>query len=58
VTSLPLQDSLLAALIGGTASYLIALLVVERLVSPLDVRFALEMACRRLPARLTRASHP
>jgi O-antigen/teichoic acid export membrane protein len=52
VTSLPLHDSLLAALVTGGAVYLIVLFVVERIVNPLDVAFALGMARRRLGGRL------
>jgi O-antigen/teichoic acid export membrane protein len=47
-TALLLQDSLLAAAAIGGLVYLVVLLAVERLVSPLDFAFALNMLRRRL----------
>jgi O-antigen/teichoic acid export membrane protein len=58
VASLPLHAHLLAALAAGGVTYLVVLIVVERLVSPLDVAFAVDMARRRLPARLAGSSSP
>jgi O-antigen/teichoic acid export membrane protein len=52
VTSLLLHGNLLAALLAGGAIYLIVLFAVERLINPLDVAFAVDLARRRLPARL------
>ncbi len=53
VVTLMLDSSLWTALALGGAVYLIILLVVERLVSPGDVKFAADMLRRRLPLRLT-----
>jgi O-antigen/teichoic acid export membrane protein len=50
-TGLLLDSHLLAALVAGTAVYLVALLIVERLVSPLDVAFLTSILRRRLPSR-------
>jgi O-antigen/teichoic acid export membrane protein len=46
-----LNNHLLAALVAGTAIYLSALLIVEQLVSPSDVTFAMSILRRRLPSR-------
>jgi O-antigen/teichoic acid export membrane protein len=51
VVSWPLHDSLLAALAVGVTAYLAVLVLVERLINPLDVRFAVSMVRRRLPRR-------
>jgi O-antigen/teichoic acid export membrane protein len=56
--SLPLRDSLLAALAAGGVAYLGVLLAVERVISPLDVEFAVGMVRRRLHARLANPSSP
>jgi len=56
--SWPLHDSLLAALAAGVTAYLAVLVLVERLINPLDVRFAVSMVRRRLPKRLTSPSSP
>jgi O-antigen/teichoic acid export membrane protein len=50
--SLPLHDNLLAGLVVGGAVYLAVLVTIERVVSPLDVQFALGMIRRRLPRRI------
>ena len=49
--TLALDNSLLTALALGGAAYAIVLIVTERLVSPLDVKFAADMARRRLLSR-------
>jgi O-antigen/teichoic acid export membrane protein len=48
-TTLLLSTSLLAALVGGIAVYLIALVAVQWFVSPTDVVFVMSMIRRRLP---------
>lgn len=48
VASLPLHDNLPAGLASGLCAYLVTVLIVERLVSPLDVRFVMGMARKRL----------
>ncbi len=58
VVSWPLHDSLLAALAVGVTAYLAVLILVERLINPLDVRFAVSMVRRRLPKRLIGPSRP
>jgi O-antigen/teichoic acid export membrane protein len=58
VVSLPLHGSLPAALAAGAVAYLGVLFAVERVISPLDVTFAVDMARRHLPARLTGPSSP
>ncbi len=47
----PLREDLVPALLVGVAAYAAAFLVVERLVSPDDLRFLLGLARRRLPSR-------
>jgi O-antigen/teichoic acid export membrane protein len=49
--TLALQGSLWAALSLGGAIYLVVLVAVERLVSPVDVKFVADMARRRLRSR-------
>jgi hypothetical protein len=51
VVTLALNGSLWAALGLGGAVYLVVLIAVERLVSPVDVKFVADMARRRLPSR-------
>jgi O-antigen/teichoic acid export membrane protein len=46
-----LNGDLLAALVLGTTVYLVVLLVVERLVNPLDLAFVMGIVRRRLPSR-------
>jgi O-antigen/teichoic acid export membrane protein len=48
VASLPLHSNLPAGLASGLCAYLATLFVVERLVSPRDVRFVVRMARKRL----------
>jgi O-antigen/teichoic acid export membrane protein len=49
--AVPLHNSLAAALAAGLLAYLVALLAVDRLVSPRDVAFVMGMVRRRLPSR-------
>jgi O-antigen/teichoic acid export membrane protein len=58
LVTLMLDSSPWAALALGGAVYLVILIIVERLVSPGDVKFAVDMVRRRLPARLTGPSNP
>jgi O-antigen/teichoic acid export membrane protein len=55
-TTLPLRGSLPAALAAGVPAYLVALLLVERRFSPLDVAFAARLVRRRLGARRSRSA--
>ncbi len=48
LSSLPLDDNLLAGLLAGSGAYLLTLICVERLVSPVDVQFVMRMARKRL----------
>jgi O-antigen/teichoic acid export membrane protein len=48
LASLPFHGNLPAGLASGVCAYVATLLVVERLVSPLDVRFVVSMARKRL----------
>jgi O-antigen/teichoic acid export membrane protein len=52
VTMLLLRSSALPAFLAGGLVYVSVLLTVERIVSPLDVSFAVAMVRRRLPGRL------
>jgi len=56
VVAWPLRGSLLVALLAGGAAYAAVLILVERLISPLDVRFAASTLRRRLPKRLAGAA--
>jgi O-antigen/teichoic acid export membrane protein len=47
--TLPLREHLLAAVVAGLLLYGAVLTAVERIVSPLDVSFAMRMVRRRLP---------
>ena len=47
----PLRDALLPALPVGVVAYLAVFVVVERIVSPVDLRFMVDLARRRLPSR-------
>lgn len=49
----PLHDGLLPALPLGVVVYMAALVVVERIVSPVDLRFMVDLARSRLPTRAT-----
>lgn len=50
---IPLADSPLLAIAAGVLAYLVALVAIERLTSPEDVRFAIRLAERFLPGRAT-----
>jgi O-antigen/teichoic acid export membrane protein len=56
--TLPLDGHPLAALACGMAAYVIVLLSVERLVSPLDAAFVADAVRRRLSTRVTESSTP
>ena len=47
----PMRDALLPALPVGVVAYLAAFVVVERIVSPVDLRFMVDLARSRLPSR-------
>ncbi len=47
----PLHDALLPALPLGMVAYAAVFVVVERIVSPVDLRFMVDLARRRLPSR-------
>jgi O-antigen/teichoic acid export membrane protein len=47
----PLRDALLPALPLGVVAYVAAFVVVERIVSPVDLRFMVDLARSRLPSR-------
>lgn len=47
----PMRDALLPALPVGVVAYLAVFVVVERIVSPVDLRFMVDLARRRLPSR-------
>jgi O-antigen/teichoic acid export membrane protein len=49
--TLPLREHLLPAVVAGGLVYLIVLITVERIVSPLDVSFAVRIVRQRLPGR-------
>jgi len=51
--AVPLHNSLPAALAAGLLAYLVALIAVDRLVSPLDVAFVTGVVRRRLSSRST-----
>jgi O-antigen/teichoic acid export membrane protein len=48
---LPLQDALLAAILAGSAVYLLVYVIVDRRLSPGDLEIVSGMIRRRLPAR-------
>lgn len=58
LVALLLHDTLFAALLTGGVMYLGVLIAVERVLSPSDVEFALNMLRRRLPSRRARPSSP
>ena len=47
----PVRDALLPALPAGTVAYLATFVIVERIVSPVDLRFMVDLARSRLPSR-------